>query len=994
MSEFISYSRRDTDFVRRLADRLAQENRNVWVDWEDIPATADWWKAIRAGIEAADSFVFVISPDSVRSEICQNEIAHAVANNKRFVPILYRDLVEEPDKKALHPVISSHNWIFFRDADNFEAATGKLLQALDTDLEHVSEHTRLLVRALEWDQKKRDPSLLLNGTEIARAEHWLTEGVKKKPEPTDLHTQFILASRTAATRRQRTLLIGVSIALVISLVLAVISLLLYGLSEERRVLAENSRATAVYAQGIAEQRSDEARSLALAANARNLLAENNPPLALAVALAAYAANQPPLADIQQTVAQTIYAPGARYRLMGHAKSVLDVAYAPDGSRALSASADGTFIEWDMATGQQVRVFNFGGIAPTSLAYSPDGKMATIGLFNGDILLWDTAAATEIRRFTGHTGIVSGAVFSPDGQKVFSGSLDRTLRLWDVATAEELLKIDSPGAIIDVAFGPDGLRAASSSADVTMVSSQNASERDRTVRVWNLETGAEIRRFNPKSGFVRAIAFSPDNRHVLSGTWNQAEGGKLQLWNIDTGRLDYTYYGHNDIISAVRFSADARYIYSTSWDRTIRVWDTATGIEIQRFQGLNDRVLSLAVSADEEHLLVGTGNIGGGALDPGIDNAIEPSVWVWDLKNRAQVRLMSGHADWVWGVAMSHDGKIGASGSGTLNPPLTDASVRLWDIETGQQLHILEGHTDTVNWVDFSPDDRTVASASWDGTVRLWDVATGEGRVGYAGHTDRVLSVDFSPDGQTAISSSKDKTIHLWSVETGEEIRRFQGHGGAVNSAVFSADGRYILSASDDRTVRLWNVATGAEIRAFIGHSEPVTNAVFSPDGTRALSTSWDTSARVWDVESGEQLHQLIGHNRAVFGAAISPNGQTALTSSADLTLRLWDVQSGQEIRRLTGHTNWVLSVAFSPDGRFALSGAEDDTVRLWRLEQSLDGLIRWGYANRYVPTLTCAQREAYNVEPLCDAEGVLPTLTPSPTPASSATPPPTVTTGG
>jgi WD40 repeat protein len=972
MSDFISYSRRDAGFVQRLVERLAQANRNVWVDFDDIAPTADWWKAIRTGIEAADSFIFIISPDSVRSEICQNEIQHALANNKRFVPILYRDLIEETDKKALHPVISSHNWIFFRDGDDFDSASTKLLNALETDLEHVGEHTRLLVRALEWDQKGRDASLLLNGSEIERAETWLTEAVSKKPEPNDLHTQFILASRTAATRRQRNLLVGVTVAFLVSLILAVISGFLFLLAEERRVQAES-------AQAIAEIRGDQAQSLALAANARNLLAEHNPPLALSLSLAAHRANQPPLPDVQQTVAQTIYVPSARSRLLGHAKAVLDVAIAPDGSRALSVSADGTLIEWDLREMTQVRTFNFGGVAPTSVAYSPDGSMATIGLAIGDILLWDTENAQEIRRFTGHQDIVSTTVFSSDGTQVLSGALDRTLRLWDVETAKEVLNISSPGAILDVAFAPDGTRAASSSADTTMIAAENPSDVDRTVRVWDLSSGEELERFDPESGFVRAVAFSPDNVHVASAVYDQDAGsGRIEIWNVETGERDSSYRGHTDVISALRFNADGRYLYSASWDRTIRIWDTQTGIQVQYFQGLNDRLLNIALSKDEEYLLVVTGNIGNGAPDPNVDNSIDPSVWVWDLKDRSQVHVMTDHDDWIWGVALSHDGTIGASGSGPLDPPVSDATVRLWDIERGEQMRVLEGHTDTVNSVAFSPDDQTLASASWDGTVRLWDVETGDERLIYDGHDDAVYSVAFSPDGLTAISGSKDTTIHRWNVETGELVCRYESNTGAVNSVAFSPDGQMIVASSDDRTVHLWDAETCTEIRQFIGHSDRVTNAVFNPAGDRILSTSWDNSALLWDVGDGDRpLRSLTGHSRPVFGAAFSPDGRTALTGSADQTLRLWDVETGQEIRRLTGHTSWVLSVVFTPDGRFALSGAEDDTVRLWRIEDSLDGLIGWGYDNRYVPILTCAQRAAYNVEPLC-VDGVLPTSTASP----------------
>jgi hypothetical protein len=109
---FISYSRRDSDFVRRLHTALVDSGRDVWVDWEDIPLTVDWWQAICSAIDAADAFAFVITPDSVASEVCHDEIDYAINNNKRFIPIYLRD-IDEVDPGQVHPAIRSHNWIPF-----------------------------------------------------------------------------------------------------------------------------------------------------------------------------------------------------------------------------------------------------------------------------------------------------------------------------------------------------------------------------------------------------------------------------------------------------------------------------------------------------------------------------------------------------------------------------------------------------------------------------------------------------------------------------------------------------------------------------------------------------------------------------------------------------------------------------------------------------------------------------------------------------------------
>ena len=92
---FISYPRRDIDFVRHLFDQLTTHDREAWADWQDIPPTADWLAEIYRGIEAADSFLFIISPDSVVSEICTLEIEHAIQHNKWLVPVVLHDVVDD-----------------------------------------------------------------------------------------------------------------------------------------------------------------------------------------------------------------------------------------------------------------------------------------------------------------------------------------------------------------------------------------------------------------------------------------------------------------------------------------------------------------------------------------------------------------------------------------------------------------------------------------------------------------------------------------------------------------------------------------------------------------------------------------------------------------------------------------------------------------------------------------------------------------------------------
>jgi hypothetical protein len=117
---------------------LRQQNRKTWVDWKDIPFTAEWEKEIYSAIERADAFIFVISPRAATSVQCLKEIGHAVKHNKRLVPIVR----ESVPQKSLDPSIAAVNWLFFRDIDDFETSLQLLIAALDTDLEWVHNRDR------------------------------------------------------------------------------------------------------------------------------------------------------------------------------------------------------------------------------------------------------------------------------------------------------------------------------------------------------------------------------------------------------------------------------------------------------------------------------------------------------------------------------------------------------------------------------------------------------------------------------------------------------------------------------------------------------------------------------------------------------------------------------------------------------------------------------------------------------------------------------------
>ena len=176
---FISYSHRDKAFVEHLCTEFEAHGRTVWVDWKDIQPTGEWLQEVYTGVKAADAFIFVISPDSVVSPECRKEINCAVEHNKRLIPVIYHDV----ELKSMPPEMAERQWISCRTEDDFDASFRDLIEALDRDLDYVHVHTRLLMRAIEWDKKDHDSSLRLHGNDLRDGEQWLAQSAGKEIAP-------------------------------------------------------------------------------------------------------------------------------------------------------------------------------------------------------------------------------------------------------------------------------------------------------------------------------------------------------------------------------------------------------------------------------------------------------------------------------------------------------------------------------------------------------------------------------------------------------------------------------------------------------------------------------------------------------------------------------------------------------------------------------------------------------------------------------------------
>lgn len=918
---FISYSRADSDLARRLNEALTSLGKLTWFDQESIASGEDFRREIYQGIEISDNFVFIISPKSINSPYCSDEVEYAQKLNKRIITILHQKVAA----KDLPPALASVQWLdFSQHGGDFLTNFTQLVRTIHTDRDHVHNHSKWLQRAKEWENSQKNADLLLRGSEFVLAQTWLKkiEEQNKQPPATELHKEFIQASQTAIeaaetaekerqqqllklqqertqeaekrleqekknARRQKQWLVVVSLFGAVATCLGFFAASEYRRAAISEIVAVNRTSQASFA--LNEQL--EALTAAMKAQRLGTDLEQRPFV-----------NLPPKLknNLKEMLKIALYGIKQTNIFSGHDGSVFGVKFSPDGEMIASASADNTLKLWKrdgslLATLDEKRGGHKGSV--NAVAFSPDGQLIASASTDKTIKLWKTDG-TLLKTLKGHRDTVNTVAFSPDGQLIASAGNDTTVKLWkrDGTLLKTLKGNQNWSYVYTVAFSPDGQLIASG-------------HRDKIIQIWKRD-GTLLKTLEEHEGSVNLVVFSPDSQLIASGSMDKT----IKIWKRD-GKLLSTLEGHEASVSGLTFTPDGQQIVSGSYDRTVRLWKL-DGTLLMTLWGHSDAVNTVDVHNDGKNLQIASGSD---------DNEVR----LWRPYSKL-VTTLFGHSDVVSAVDLSAD--LIVSGSG-------DKTLKLWKPD-GTLLNTLEGHKDSVSTVKISPNGQFIVSGSPDGKVKIWRL-DGELLNTLKGGTGGVNDLAISPNSKFIVSGNWDKTLKIWGLD-GKLLNTLRGHIDAVQAVAISPDGKFIASGSADNRIKIWRLdgnGTLISILTLKEHLSPILAIDFSPDGRMLVSGSGDNTIKLWKTdEKGQWLPSSVrtieGHSNSVLDVKFSPDGQQIAAASADDTIRIWQLD-GTLVNMLPGFGADVNAIDFSQDGKTLVSASSNKTIIIWDLARHL-----------------------------------------------------------
>lgn len=982
---FISYSRRDGEYAKRLNNALQALGSDVWIDWEDIPKASDWLNEIYSGIDAANAFVLIVSEHSLKSEVCNYEISHAIRASKRIIPLIRQTITPdiesdihatwagkawEAQARENWTVIRHLNWIMVSDDSQFDADFQIIWQTLNEDLPHRKDHTRYYVRAIAWERQARNPSFLLIGDELRSAEAWLAEAEEKQPPPDNLHREYISVSRrvederearlSQLTRRTRQFRRAVwALGIVGVLALAATA---FAVARSANAVAERERAEAQAQQAQTQVGEANTQISVIGAtltpiqptlnSAARRLEEAGQTLTPVGATLQAAALQ--LEEVGRTltpVRPTLEA--ADFQLQLARQDITAAARIADRAEAQAQQAQ---LQTTQASADVTRVnaelVNIG----TTLTPIPPTLTAVAQLINDSqalntSLLLASLARTEYDNARSEVALLLAVrALNTAYTAEADGILTRALR--DLYTVRR--------------YTPDGLNIYYAVQITHDLKTVYASTSDGLVRAHDAQTGVEVARFPHPNDDARLLAVTPDGRMLVTATrtllrgWDTAtqaelwarplenfptvleispngeriamgfESGLVATYAIDGTRIAENPR-HEARVTDLDFTPNSQYIASTSLDGSLRVWIVNNMRQLSSFSA-SEGGYSVAFIPDGSLLAVG----------------VQEGVLVYEVFRNTLVQRYVGHYN-VISLDYSPNG-------GTLMTGSTDSTIRLWDTATQLPIGAVEGHTFGMANVRYVGDDPFTLFSYEAYEARLHDLAEGGSLPDetYLDESEETFLLALAANGTQVYGTLRELIIK--SPDTRDDTRiPLAPLRGRRYTLTISRAGDLAFLTTDNSA---WLVHFGKRRIIPLGERNANfgTAHAFNADGS-TLYFATPTHVRYINPEDGTIIREFPFAPQGLLLATFTPDGRY-IYAIQNGVLRRYDVVSGAitHARELEA-SSLYLGLTVSPNGEMvALSDAEN---RVYLYNVTLDQVLMMLQHGEFVTDLRFTPNNRY-----------------------------------
>ncbi len=547
-------------------------------------------------------------------------------------------------------------------------------------------------------------------------------------------------------------------------------------------------------------------------------------------------------------------------------SVYAVRYSPDGHYVAALNRNGIFQTWFIKPDNtailklKTPVLSKAGYA---LAYTSNSESVIIAGLDSKMVQLSAPPANGDENSKPSTGsrehtfelmkdeqnsLITSLVITPDNKYLITGSRDKTIRIWDISSGKEIRILRGHNDEINsLVLSPDGKLLASASTD-------------QTVRLWNLELLDNHQIIRENKGAIWTICTGKPDLIGFAGL-----DRIIRVYDRELLEFRASLSGHTAAITSILFSADGKEIYSASGDKTIRQWDIASQQMKKSFQGHASVVLSIDLSLD-------------------------------------QSTLISGSAD---------------------------RTVKIWNTQSGELMHTFPDLGSAVITVALRADKKIALAGCANGKLFVLDLEQKKVLLSTSTHLSGTSCAIFHPVTNQIATCGGDKQIKIWNLENTsmKMIKEIRGHDKPLSSICYSSDGHYLASAGGDRIIKIWDCSKDySEFRAIRGHTDWVTSVAFNPTNQVLISGSVDQTVRIWDFKLTETTI-TSGHTRAINSLSTSPDGHLLVSGSDDHHILVWDLDKGKVLENLTSHQKAVTTLSVDWQQKKIFSAGEDDEIQ-------------------------------------------------------------------